>query len=88
MENNIIESNKLIAEFMGGKYCEYPNKIFPGEYGYHFDNFNPTYKSHQVWSWWNIKSLGFHLSWDWLMPVVEKISSIRLEQYESCQDVH
>jgi hypothetical protein len=45
----IIEGNKLIAEFMGvGK--EYKFK--------------------------NILATDYHNSWDWLMPVVDKISSL------------
>ncbi len=46
-EKEIINSNKLIAEFMGKN----TNLRFIDPYGY-------------------------HCSWDWIMPVVEKIESI------------
>lgn len=47
---------------MGGIYSEYPNKIFPGEYGYKFP------KDICNSGWWNEKNLKFDSSWDWLMP--------------------
>lgn len=58
---DIIEGNKLIAEFDGKfttdmeKWVE-TNKILVGEYEY-------------------------HSSWDWLMPVVEKINTIALDNF-------
>lgn len=60
-EQNISESNKLIAEFMGiefsnnGQNCNHPFIKAP---------------------WPPIEALQYHKSWDWLMPVVEKIESI------------
>jgi hypothetical protein len=59
--------NKLIAEFMG--YEKYP--IEGKSDGYKVilkRGYTPTYSC--------IGNLQFHLSWDWLMPVVEKIGSI------------
>ncbi len=64
---NVIEGNKIIAKFMDGVYCEYPDKIFPGEFGYRFP------AEIQNSSWWNEKSLKYHSSWDWIMPVWKKI---------------
>ena len=59
--------NKLIAEFMGGRYFEiggimgttyqYRDLIHKGDYYY------PN-------------ELKYHTSWDWLMHVVEKIESL------------
>ena len=50
----LIENNKLIAEFMGYTPNEYG--VYQTPHGkYHLDHFS------------------FHSSWDWLMPVVEKI---------------
>lgn len=56
----ITENNKLIAEFMGATW-----------FGHSMENPKP---------WWIINSkeyysedLKYHTSWDWLMPVVEKI---------------
>ena len=71
MEKEIIEGNKLIAEFMkfpSNKHLEnwvdVPNEYI-SIYGKHFGiGFN----------------CKFHKSWDWLMPVVEKIESIKIPQ--------
>ena len=65
-EQEIIEGNKLIAEFFGAKrsassnyshvnifYYDYPNGTRVGEL-----------------------SLSYRQLWDWLMPVVEKIETI------------
>ena len=51
-----IESNKLIAEFMGVEFME---ASLDG------DDFN----------------LQFHTSWDWLMPVIEKIENDGLDPH-------
>lgn len=54
----IIEGNKLIAEFMGRK----------GKVNAHLYWVNvPSVK------WVTIEQMQFHSSWDWLMPVAEKI---------------
>lgn len=66
-EQEIIEGNKLIAEFMkfpSNKHLEnwvdVPNEYI-SIYGKHFGiGFN----------------CKFHKSWDWLMPVVEKIKDV------------
>jgi len=56
INNEIIEGNKLIAEFM--KQWKGVDCYMYGKDYYGFEN------------------LRYHLSWDWLMPVVEKIDSI------------
>ena len=63
--------NKLIAEFMGGRYFEiggimgttyqYRDLIHKGDYYY------PN-------------ELKYHTSWDWLMPVVENIQSLAIDE--------
>lgn len=57
---NTEQSNKLIAEFMGGVQItkEQPNPYWEGvpDGGQYLDTPN----------------LKYHSSWDWLMPVVEK----------------
>lgn len=70
-QEQIIEGNKLIAEFMGavvnnytlGEYEMYGivSCLEDGENEQHF--FIPN-------------EMLFHYSWDWLMPVVDKIESI------------
>jgi hypothetical protein len=57
-----IEGNKLIAEFME---CE--------EKGY-YRWIRMPYP--QAGKWVNERHLEYHTSWDWLMPVVEKIESL------------
>ena len=74
MESN----NKLIAEFMGGITSSVPNLInLPqtrGDANIHSVKGsevlpNGTYSVHRL------NELKYHSSWDWLMPVVEKIES-------------
>jgi len=55
------ENNKLIAEFMGG--ISVPNDYI---------NFPVTNGINAM----PISKLKYHSSWDWLIPVVEKIESI------------
>lgn len=72
------ENNKLIAEFMGGIKSSVPNLInlpqtigqssilcVKGSEGLP----SSTYKVERI------NELQYHSSWDWLMPVVEKIES-------------
>lgn len=68
-EEKILEGNKLIAEFMGGKW--YPKTswyniftmwdncfVFENRIGFQY------------------RHLKYHSSWDWLMPVIEYIDTI------------
>ena len=55
------ENNKIIANFMG--YTLNENNEYPIEY--------ITVQGH--WDTCSIQDLNYHKSWDWLMPVVEKI---------------
>ncbi len=58
-KEEIIEGNKLIAEFMGGEFNERQSFVY----------FKlPVNKAYSV-----LDDLKYHSSWDWLMPVVEKI---------------
>jgi hypothetical protein len=55
-----MNDNKLIAKFM-----ELPTEIMGAKevvYGMNHDD------------WYTADNLNYHLSWDWLMPVVGKIS--------------
>ena len=70
-----IETNKLIAEFMGGTLSSVPNLInLPqtrGDANIHSVKGsemlpNGTYSVHRL------NELKYHSSWDWLMPVVSK----------------
>lgn len=71
----VITGNKLIAEFMGGKYNNTlrfriaQNDIWLPKYGIcRYDTIEPG----------KGKILEYHKSWDWLMTCVEKITSIPL----------
>lgn len=57
-EQEIIENNKLIAEFMDMEWRDEP-----------FNNF--------FFKGLNVGDLKFNESWDWLMPVIEKISTVK-----------
>lgn len=64
-QEQIIEGNKLIANFMHSKgevqaYCWYEG--------------NPSTSTYIMYTEHSAK---FHKSWDWLMPVVKKIEDMR-----------
>jgi len=75
----IKENNKLIAKFMGGVLSSAPNLInLPQTRGdaniYSVKGSetlpNGTYSLHRL------SELKYHTSWDWLIPVVEKIHKL------------
>lgn len=59
----VIGGNKMITEFMGLEKCD----RCPGDCG--------KYKI-GAGIYMNHEELGYHKSWDWLMPVVEKIEDL------------
>lgn len=67
----IKENNRLIGMFMGAKYWpKSPSLDFTKKYSdcYEFDGKVA----------FSVTQLMYHSSWDWLMPVVEKIETYRL----------
>ena len=63
---NTQENNKLIAEFMGYQVVDNPRVINGENFFQYIDKENKKYTY--------MKSLlRYNDSWDWLMPVVEKI---------------
>jgi hypothetical protein len=70
MENEKInEGNVLIAEFMGEE-CHLSRYYYLPQFGHYRNSYgnieyNETFSDDQ---------LKYHSSWDWLMPVVEKIA--------------
>lgn len=56
-----MESNKLIAEFMGATLVDWLSEV------------DPTYNLKENSCIYRISEMQYHASWDWLMPVVEKI---------------
>jgi len=67
-ESEIITRNKLIAEFMGGCYT---------------DVFHAAPKDIPVFAIYarTVNELKYDSSWDWLMPVVEKIEDTTCHEY-------
>ena len=57
--NEIIEGNKLIAEFMGVDVDSY------------------TSYAEELRKCYSESDLEYHSSWDWLMPVVDKLMSTK-----------
>lgn len=78
----IQESNKLIAEFMGwteeSPYSDVPDAAKRWFCPYEF----PHYKKAMT-----TNGLEFHNSWDWLMPVIEKIERSYLCEQEYANQV-
>jgi len=87
-EQQIIEGNKLIAEFMGGErhWLNGMKEPFTDDtiWGY-YDvgvNITSTYSGRPIAL---VNDLKYHTSWDWLMPVVEKIElgdGVRVDIYQ------
>lgn len=69
-ELEIFNSNKLIAEFMGVKPCKkHPDK-----------QCFLTIKDNKHSNLQYFHLLKYHKSWDWLMPVIDKIESLDLRK--------
>tara|TARA_R110002153_G_scaffold380_1_gene1867 strand:+ start:3051 stop:3359 length:309 start_codon:yes stop_codon:yes gene_type:complete len=62
-----MKKNRLIAEFM-----QLPTEVFQlsGILNYGFDG-----------AWYEEEELSYHLSWDWLMPVVNKIEDYLSDKF-------
>jgi len=67
-QNEIIEGNQLIAEFHGWRHIPTPKGKGKGYWDF------PDWKKAN----WDAGSFQYHSSWDWLMPMLEKISRIPL----------
>jgi len=74
--NEILEGNKLIAEFM-----EY---MFLDDFNYPENNETGWYN--ELGNCVGIE-LKFHSSWDWLMSVVEKIELIIVDELKIEEDI-
>lgn len=61
------QGNRLIAEFHGWKHFSTPKQKGKGYWDF------PEWGKAS----WDAYSFEYHKSWDWLMPVVEKINSMR-----------
>lgn len=80
MGKEIIKSNQLIAEFMGAKFKK-EDAFRNGNMKYYVDfdyKHHPNQLIKGAGRKFEIKDLLYHESWDWLMPVVEKIAEYRM----------
>lgn len=76
---NVIENNKLIAEFMGGRVSEIWKVAGIPEYAWRGDVAERWRKEKiglSIGTVIRVNDLLFHSSWDWLIPVVEKIEDL------------
>lgn len=65
-QKEILEGNKLIAEFLGVYHCDDDKEAYPDGYWMIEDpDIDLPYR---------IEDFRFHESWDWLMPCIGKIS--------------
>jgi hypothetical protein len=72
-QEEIIQGNKLIAEFMGGiKPDLFCNGVKQSENAWNHNDINNPLCGGKYYD----DSLKYHTSWNWLMPVVERCNSI------------
>jgi len=76
----IIENNRIIALFMGAK-------------PYYLDNDVLTYpmmenpaQSKNLTTTHHVNDLRYHLSWEWIMPVIEKIEQLYKKSFPNNED--
>lgn len=78
MEKDIIENNKLIAEFMGHKFRKMHEDLIP--YSYRDELCCNIPEMHGAHGWDNDcffeTQLRYHGDWNWLMKVVERIEGL------------
>jgi len=88
---NKTNYNILIAEFMGGVLSSVPNLInLPqtrGDANIHSVKgsevlLNGTYSVHRL------SELKYHLSWDWLMPVVVRLFDDEYNEFDGADDLN
>lgn len=59
-KEEVLKGNKLIAEFMGKNVNPIDSK--------------PVYELEHIYGLMGLNDLKYNSSWDWLMPVIEKIA--------------
>jgi hypothetical protein len=82
-KEQIAEYNRLIAEFDGWKLRKEPfinsdEKIFPWWEKFEDGKVVKTYHHDILRAEGKFEFGSYHSSWDWLMPVVEKISRLKV----------
>ena len=68
----ILEGNKLIAEFM------YPDNQYSTYYIEEHTFIECIYGNYDYHDTFTIDEMKYHSSWDWLMPIVEKIEEVNV----------
>lgn len=76
--SDIIENNKLIAEFMGLIYIPHSDdaEYKPGYWKSRVRKDDNSKLNSYLFICRHHKSLGYRRSWDWLMPVLNKIETM------------
>ena len=73
MKQETIDGNRLIAEFMGfSRTVTLRKGVYKVPEGQEL-----LYKAWHL----HIDNMPYHTSWDWLMPVVERINTIAIDNY-------
>jgi hypothetical protein len=77
VDNYIMDRNRIIAEFMGGLWNEHSKQWGIGRAEYFDMQLNKKTLKNVVRAeqHFSNEDLKYHESWNWLMPVVEKIES-------------
>lgn len=65
------ENNRIIAEFMGATLTKDLQIMYP------------VYEGDSSY----VKDLKYHLDWNWLIPVVEKIENTKIKDYSISTDI-
>ncbi len=78
IQDEVIEGNKLIAEFMLVKIPDRHYLEMNPQLQYYGDSIDEYGTVNNLVS---ERQLAYHSSWDWLMPVIEKIDSIYFNHY-------
>ena len=76
-KEKILEGNKLIAEFLGYAYIPYTGGHSGRPCGWIIKNYKLVdRKVPKLFLGKTTKDLLYHKSWDWLKPVIDKISDL------------
>lgn len=83
ISEEIIEGNKLIAEFMGYNLVIPSMRRYPNNWKTSYWERNYDIEKHTTdHVLCEENGLKYHSSWDWLMPVVEKIEKLSTISFE------
>tara|TARA_R100001198_G_C5194169_1_gene185702 strand:+ start:765 stop:1079 length:315 start_codon:yes stop_codon:yes gene_type:complete len=74
--------NKLIAEFVGLKKIEFKS----GLVNYKHTDYHVYDEKHHT-TWYEGEELAFDKSWDWLMPVIDKIYHLEYEHEDNIENI-